>query len=116
MIHNVDSTQGKIVEALEKCGASIWKTDSRRKGVPDLVVGVRHRNFLLEVKSEKGKLTPDQVKWHKKWSGQIATVRTVEEALIVCGLTRTGWSKDAAEVIKINRIERFRYRINKQGR
>jgi hypothetical protein len=35
----------------------------------------------MEVKKEKGKLTPEQVKFHENWKGEIHIVRTVDEAI-----------------------------------
>jgi hypothetical protein len=56
------------------------------KGVPDLLVARQGRNYLLEVKAPSGDLTPDQVKFHADWRGQIAIVRTKEEAWRAVGL------------------------------
>lgn len=59
------------------------------KGVPDLLVGYRGRNFLLEVKDGKKppsqiQLTPDQVEWHESWRGaKPHVVHTVNEAVSV---------------------------------
>jgi hypothetical protein len=35
----------------------------------------------MEVKKPKGKLTPDQIKFHESWKGDIHIVRTAEEAI-----------------------------------
>ena len=51
------------------------------KGRPDLLVGYRGVNFLLEVKGPKGALNEAQERYHAEWKGQIAVVRTPEEAL-----------------------------------
>lgn len=54
-------------------------------GCPDLLVGLGRRLVLLEVKTAKGKLTPDQelfdaVGW------PVRVVRTVDEALQAVGI------------------------------
>jgi hypothetical protein len=60
------------------------------KGCPDLLVGFRGVNTLLEVKDWQNSpshraLTPDQVEWHGGWKGQVAKVETVDAALAVIG-------------------------------
>jgi hypothetical protein len=56
------------------------------RGVPDLLVGFRGQNFLLELKDgskrpSERKLTDDQQEWHQQWRGQVAVVESVDEAL-----------------------------------
>jgi hypothetical protein len=87
----VDDNHVEIVEALRGAGCSVQSLASVGKGVPDLLVGFRGRNTLLEVKdgSKKPsarKLTPDEQVWQSKWSGQVVTVESVEQALKAVGL------------------------------
>lgn len=81
----IDSTHNAIVCALRDVGASVTSLAAVGLGVPDLVVGWRRQNFLLEVKTEKGQLNPYQKAFHSMWNGQVAVVRTPEEALAVIG-------------------------------
>jgi Holliday junction resolvase len=88
----VDANQAAIVEALRKCGASVQSLAAVGKGVPDLLVGLRTRNYLIEVKDgskppSARKLTPDQVQWHTKWAGQVLTVTSPDDALRQLDLT-----------------------------
>ena len=88
----VDANQAAIVEALRACGASVQSLAAVGKGVPDLLVGLRTRNYLIEVKDgskppSARKLTPDQVQWHTKWAGQVLTVTSPEDALRQLDLT-----------------------------
>lgn len=83
----VDRNQREIVDALKECGCDVMFI-----GKPvDLLIGVRGKNLLLEVKVPKakgepgGKLTPEQKNFFANWRGQKAVVRTAEEALIVVG-------------------------------
>jgi hypothetical protein len=39
--------------------------------------------FLMEVKTNDGRLTPEQVKFHQAWRGQKAIVRSVDEPLMI---------------------------------
>lgn len=87
----VDENQAEIVEALRKAGASVECLHAVGGGVPDLLVSfykyhmVEAETILMEVKTEKGKLTPDQVEWHNEWRGQVEIVRSVDDALRVIG-------------------------------
>jgi len=69
-----------IVRHLRTIGASVQILSFVGKGCPDLLTGYKGKNILLEVKTGKGKLTPDQVIWHSEWQGQVHTCRTAEEA------------------------------------
>ena len=81
----IDSTHNAIVCALRDMGASVTSLAAVGLGVPDLVVGWRHQNFLLEVKSEKGQLNLYQKAFHRMWNGQVAVVRTPDDALRAIG-------------------------------
>lgn len=83
----VDINQPAIVAALRDAGASVEPLHRVGAGCPDLLVGIRGQNYLLEVKNGKGKLNDIQQKWHPAWRGQVAVVTTPEEALTVIGLT-----------------------------
>ena len=51
-------------------------------GFPDLVIPFRGFNWFIEIKTEKGKLTPEQVKFKGGWGeGQYAVCRTTSEVL-----------------------------------
>ena len=86
----VDHNQKRVVQALRSSGCSVESLAAVGKGVPDLLVGFRGQNFLVEVKDgakppSKRKLTPDQVTWHSEWRGQKAVVCNETEALTVVG-------------------------------
>lgn len=87
----IDKNQPAIVKALRAAGASVQPLAAVGKGCPDLLVGFRGVNLLIEVKDgEAGAespshytLTPNQKTWHRDWHGQVAIVNTPEEALAV---------------------------------
>ena len=79
----IDRNHSEIVNALERCGCSVQSLASLGRGCVDLLVGAHGRNFLIEVKAPKGKVTPDQIEWASGWRGQMAIVRSVEEAIAV---------------------------------
>ena len=81
-----DRNQPEIVAALRKFGATVTPTHTVGQGFPDLIVAFKGRTLLLEIKDgEKPpsarKLTPDQVRFHAAWTGEIHVVESVEQAL-----------------------------------
>lgn len=86
----IDDNQPEIVAALRAVGATVTPTHTAGAGFPDLCVGFRGQNYLLEIKDgtkipSKRKLTSDQVEWHGAWRGQVAVVESVDEALAAIG-------------------------------
>lgn len=80
----MDSNQSDIIDALRLCGASVQPLHTIGQGCPDLLVGFRGRNFLLELKAgRKSTLTSDQEKWFDKWHGDVFVVRDAHEAMRV---------------------------------
>lgn len=84
----IDSNQNEVVAALRAIGAVVAITSSLGKGFPDIVVGYRGTNFLIEIKDgnkppSKQKLTPDEEMFHEEWSRQapIHVVATAQEAV-----------------------------------
>jgi Holliday junction resolvase len=82
----VDENQREIVRALRACGCTVQHLHEVGDGCPDILVGFRGRNYLLEIKNPetKGRLTNRQKEWFSTWRGQAAVVRTAEEALEIC--------------------------------
>jgi len=82
----IDANQPNIIKALRNAGASVQPLHTVGGGVPDLLVGWRDRNILIEVKDgdkppSARQLTPDQDVWHKNWRGRVYVVTSVDEAL-----------------------------------
>lgn len=80
----VDDNQSRIVKALRAEGMTVQHLHKVGKGCPDLLVGWKNKNVLIEVKDgEKSwKLTPDQVIWHHNWQGQVAVAVSPEDAIV----------------------------------
>jgi hypothetical protein len=86
----VDGNQAEIVKVLREAGATVQPLHTVGSGCPDLLVGFRGRNYLLEVKDGRKppsarKLTPDQKPWHEAWRGQARVVTNLFEALEAIG-------------------------------
>lgn len=86
----VDRNQAEIVAALRAVGATVQPLHTVGAGCPDLLVGFRGRNVLIEVKDWKAgksgrELNAVQKDWHAGWKGQVAKVEDVDAALAVIG-------------------------------
>ena len=82
----VDANQTDITQAIRQMGATVLHTHQLGQGAPDLAVGWRGVNLLIEIKDgskppSKRKLTPDEQEWHDNWRGQVAIVESVEDAV-----------------------------------
>lgn len=91
MAKRADQNQPVIVQALRAVGASVQLLHAVGKGCPDVLVGFRGANYLLEIKNPAQKpsarcLTPDEKQWHLTWLGQKAVVETPDEALAAIGI------------------------------
>jgi len=81
-----DANQQEIVNALRQVGASVLVLSRVGQGCADLACGIRGQTYFLEVKTDKGELTPAEKKFMKGWRGHYAIVRTPEEALKAIGV------------------------------
>lgn len=90
----VDSNQASMVKHLRECGLHVYLTHQVGGGFPDLITVGRHADWgdgvvaFVEVKTEKGKLTPEQEEWHDKF-----TERWTEHGPLIV-------AKDSTDVLK----------------
>lgn len=87
----VDANQPQIVKALRAAGATVQHLHTVGKGCPDILVGFRGVNYLLEIKDgskppSARKLTDDESAWHFQWLGNVRIVSNEQEALAAIGL------------------------------
>lgn len=90
-----DSNQTEIVDALRKCGCSVYITSNVGKGFTDIVFGLCGINFLGEIKDGKKppsarKLTPEEKKFHEEWKGQVCILESVEQAIAFVNSVKRG--------------------------
>ena len=85
--NKVDVTQPTMVKALRDHGVMVQPLNAQKDGVPDLLVLYRETFSMIECKSEGGKLTPAQVKWHGAWNGPISICYTPEQSFLAVGLS-----------------------------
>lgn len=80
--HNAkrDATERVIIETLEARGYAVFQISG--KGIPDLLVSKLGYSWLVEAKAKGGKLTPAQIKFRERWTGEaIRILRSSEDAL-----------------------------------
>lgn len=83
---NVDANQAEIVAAIRACGGTVQHLHQVGRGCPDLLVGHRGRNLLVEVKDgskppSKRRLTADEQAWHDSWNGHVSIVESIDDAI-----------------------------------
>lgn len=87
----VDENAAEVVRVLRSIGASVEVLTPRdRGGLPDLLVGLYAKTFLVEVKRPEGPrgglsgrdLNHRQREWHRLWrGGPVIVARSGEDAL-----------------------------------
>lgn len=81
----VDATQAPIVAALQRLGAEVINLSRVGAGVPDLLVSLRGRLSLIEVKTGRaGKLTPAQIDFHAAMARAgtpVTVLRSIDDAI-----------------------------------
>ena len=84
-----DKNEDEIVNCLKHIGCTVQRLSAA--GVPDLLVGFvdergKKSMALMEVKTKKGRRTPQQIEWSLWWSGpEPVIVRTIDDALRAIG-------------------------------
>ena len=79
------------MDGLRKLGCTVQSISNIGGGCPDLLVGYRCVNYLLELKDpcqpKSGReLTIYEKEWHTIWNGQVCTVETLNDACRVLGI------------------------------
>lgn len=82
----VDDNQKSVVGALRDIGCTVQHLHAVGAGCPDILVGWRSINVLMEIKdgakppSARG-LTAPQEEFHAAWKGQVSVVTSREQAI-----------------------------------
>lgn len=84
--NRIDANQNEIVRALRDIGASVQPLNAVKQGCPDLLVGYRGQNLILEVKDGRKppsarRLTPDEQAWFNEWRGCVYIVHSAMDAV-----------------------------------
>lgn len=87
-----DMNHNEIARALIRAGCSVLDLSGVGNGCPDMLVGIRNENVLLEIKRPKekgqtaGRLRESQERFFALWRGPVYKVHSAEDALRVLGL------------------------------
>lgn len=87
----VDDNQAKLVKQIRRLGITVVHLHTIGKGCPDLLLGYRNKNFLIELKDSlktpsQKKLTHDEQEFFDTWKGQVSKCETIDDILKVIGL------------------------------
>lgn len=98
-----DDNQKSIVDGLRECGCTVLHLHSVGGGCPDILVGFRSKNTLMEIKDgskppSARKLTKPQQAFHRDWRGQVSVVTSIEEAMQLVGVYAPSFRGPAPEV------------------
>ena len=82
----VDSNQAEIVAGLRAAGCSVLPLHQLGRGVPDILIGTKRGNLLLEIKDgtkcpSARRLTVDEELFHAAWLGPRDVAGSLVEAL-----------------------------------
>jgi len=80
----VDGNQAELVKAFRAMGCSVLPLHTIGQGCPDLLVGIRGVNVLVEIKDGSApksarKLRPTQSKFHLGWRGPIEVAESTAD-------------------------------------
>jgi hypothetical protein len=93
-VHRRDGNHAAIVKGLKAVGASVQTLSQVGRGCPDLLIGFRGVNVLLELKDGAAKdkrqhlLNEAEQEWHRSWGGQVVVVKSLDEALTAIGASK----------------------------
>ena len=85
-----DANQAEIAADLRRAGCQVKDIHAVGHGIPDLLVAhpQAEGNFLFEVKTARGRLTPDEDRFFDEWPGQAHIIHSAEDALRIMGLLK----------------------------
>jgi hypothetical protein len=92
MIRKTDANHKRIIDSCRKIPQlSVFSTHTIGKGFPDIVIGYKGINYLIEIKDgdkpkSQTKLTEDEITFHKKWNGQICIVYSFQDIINILQL------------------------------
>lgn len=91
MIKKTDRNHKEIIDKCRTLGLSVFSTHTIGKGFPDIVVGYKKKNYLIEIKDgEKSpsqrKLTKDEVIFFENWNGQVDIANNFDDVKKIIGI------------------------------
>lgn len=79
-----DANHTDIVQAFRRLGCTVLDLSRLGSGCPDALVGIRGRNYLVEIKDgskppSARKLTPDEEEFFREWRGFVMIVESLDD-------------------------------------
>jgi hypothetical protein len=86
MAKRVDANQKAIVDTFRAIGATVQILSMVGKGCPDIIVGFKGVNYLIEIKDgskpkSAQKLTEHEQKFFDSWKGQVCLITSNDDAI-----------------------------------
>lgn len=86
MPKRIDVNQPAIVKIFRELGCSVLILSDLGKGCPDILLGFRGKNYLIEIKNgarpKSGRtLTPAEMRFFEGWLGQVDIIASEDEAI-----------------------------------
>jgi Holliday junction resolvase len=75
----VDNNQKEIVDALRQLGCSVLILSRVGFDCPDILVGYKGVNYLIELKRRGGQISTGQWEFKQKWKGQTGIAFSLDE-------------------------------------
>lgn len=84
-IRRTDANHGELKGHFERMGCSVLDLFRVGHGCPDMLVALHGFSVLVEAKVQDGKLTPEQIRFHREWKGEICQATTLDDCLAIVG-------------------------------
>jgi len=81
MAKRTDANQQTIMDTFRQLGYRVQDCSGMGKGFPDLLISKTGENILIEVKTESGSLTPDQIRFISGWNSAVYICRDVDDCI-----------------------------------
>lgn len=81
MAKRTDSNHVAISDAFRRLGYSVKSMHEVGEGFPDLVIAKGADTYLVEIKTENGKLNDKQKEFISKWNGKVYLVTCVDDVI-----------------------------------
>lgn len=81
MTHRTDANHSIIMNNFRSLGYSVFDLSATGNGCPDLLVSKNGENILIEIKTEKGKLSQSQIKFISAWNSAVYLVHDIDDIL-----------------------------------
>ena len=75
-----DANHKEIMAAIRGAGATVLDLSRQGMGCPDLLISYQGSMALVEIKTAKGKFTPQQELFMTCWQAPVHRVETVQQA------------------------------------